>query len=234
MQNKLAQTITYFFLLSYPHTWRSFYDDLIALSSIGGQFQNARGLQLFLRILLSQHDEIADTLIQRSNDDARRNVTIKDEIRVGDMAKLANAWREILIRWTNREDGYLITENCLRVIGSWVCMSTTELSISEYSKLLTDLSIAWIDISLIVTPQYMQLIFGILGNESLRGAACDTLSEIVSKKMKSVDKIELIGLLNLPQLISQLPLGSDPEFTEKVARLTNVVCLDLIKILDEV
>ncbi|KAK9380763.1 armadillo-type protein [Kockiozyma suomiensis] len=212
MQNKLAQTITYFFLLSYPHTWRSFYDDLIALSSIGGQFQNARGLQLFLRILLSQHDEIADTLIQRSNDDARRNVTIKDEIRVGDMAKLANAWREILIRWTNREDGYLITENCLRVIGSWV---------------------SWIDISLIVTPQYMQLIFGILGNESLRGAACDTLSEIVSKKMKSVDKIELIGLLNLPQLISQLPLGSDPEFTEKVARLTNVVCLDLIKILDE-
>ncbi|KAK7204085.1 Exportin-T [Myxozyma melibiosi] len=212
MQNKLAQTITYFFLLSYPHTWPTFYDDLIALSSIGGHLQNARGLQLFLRILLSQHDEIADTLIQRSNDDARRNVTIKDEIRAADMNKLADLWRQILVQWTNREDGYLITDNCLRVIGSWV---------------------SWIDISLIVTPQYMQLIFSILGNESLRGAACETLSEIVSKKMKSADKLELIGLLNLPQLISQLPLGSDPEFTEKVARLTNVVCTDLIKILDE-
>ncbi|KAK9320992.1 armadillo-type protein [Lipomyces orientalis] len=213
MQNKLAQTITFFFLLSYPNTWPSFFDDLLTLSSMGGsQFSNGRGLQLFLRILLAQYEEIADTLIIRSPEVARRNTVIKDAIRVRDMAKLASAWMEILVQWTPRDDGYLIVENCLRVIGSWV---------------------SWIDISLIVTPQYMSIIFGILGNEALRGAACDTLSEIISKKMKSSDKFELVSLLNLPQTIGQLRLGSDVEFTEKVARLVNVVCLDLVRILDE-
>ncbi|KAK9370508.1 armadillo-type protein [Lipomyces kononenkoae] len=212
MQNKLAQTITLFFLLSYPETWPSFFDDLLALSSIGAPLSNARGLQLLLRILVAQHEEIADTLILRSNEVTRRNTIIKDAIRVRDMGRLASAWMEILVRWTSRDDGYLIVENCLRVIGSWV---------------------SWIDISLIVTPQYMSIIFGILGNEALRGAACDTISEIISKKMKPSDKFELISLLNLQQTIGQLPIGSDVEFTEKVARLINVVCLDLIKILDE-
>ncbi|KAK9238514.1 armadillo-type protein [Lipomyces kononenkoae] len=212
MQNKLAQTITLFFLLSYPDTWPSFFDDLLALSSMGGPLSNARGLQLLLRILVAQHEEIADTLILRSSEVTRRNTIIKDAIRVRDMARLASAWMEILVRWTSRDDGYLIVENCLRVIGSWV---------------------SWIDISLIVTPQYMSIIFGILGNDALRGAACDTISEIISKKMKSSDKFELISLLNLPQTIGQLPIGSDIEFTEKVARLVNVVCLDLIRILDE-
>ncbi|KAK9355575.1 armadillo-type protein [Lipomyces doorenjongii] len=213
MQNKLAQTITLFFLLSYPNTWPSFFDDLLTLSSIGGpQLSNGRGLQLFLRILVAQHEEIADTLIIRSSEVARRNTIIKDAIRVRDMARLASAWMEILVQWTSRDDGYLIVESCLRVIGSWV---------------------SWIDISLIVTPQYMSIIFGILGNEALRGAACDTLTEIISKKMKSSDKFDLISLLNLPQTIGQLLIGSEVEFTEKVARLVNVVCLDLVRILDE-
>ncbi|KAK9469029.1 armadillo-type protein [Lipomyces arxii] len=213
MQNKLAQTLTYFFLLSYPHSWPTFFDDLLALTSENGvPLGNARGIQFFLRVLLAQHDEIADTLILRPNDEMRRNSAIKDAIRVNDMAKLANVWMEILVIWTSRDNRYLVIENCLRVIGSWV---------------------SWIDISLIVTPQYMSIIFGILQNETLRGAACDALSEIISKKMKPSDKLELISLLNIPQTVGSLSMGNDIEFAEKVARLTNVVCLDLIKIIDD-
>ncbi|KAK9453788.1 armadillo-type protein [Dipodascopsis uninucleata] len=213
IHNKLAQTLSYIFVLTYPQLWPSIYDELLSLTANGNiAFSNIRGVDFFLRVLLAQHEDIADTLIIRSNDIARRNAYIKDEIRTRDMAKLANVWMEILATWTSQTDGIGTVENCLKVIGTWV---------------------SWIDISLIVTPQYMSIIFGILGNERLRGAACDTISEIVGKKMKSADKLELIYLLNFPQTLSQLQLNSDIDFAERVARLVNVVFCDLVKILEE-
>ncbi|KAK9463534.1 armadillo-type protein [Lipomyces oligophaga] len=213
MENKLSQTVTYLFALTYLQSWPSFYDDILALSSIDGPLlSNSRGLLFFLRVLNSQHEEIADTLIRRSEGTAQRGIALKDAIRARDMTKLTNIWREILLRWGSREDGLVINESCLKVIGSWI---------------------SWIDISLIVTPEYMNIIFSSLGNEPLRKSACDTLTEIVSKKMKPVDKLQLISLFNLPEVISQLPVGRDLEFDEKVARLSNAVSLDLVKIQDD-
>ncbi|KAK9478720.1 armadillo-type protein [Lipomyces japonicus] len=213
IRNKLAQTITYFFLISYPNMWPSFFDDFISIANTSSaSLGNIRGVDILLRIVLAIHEEIADTLIIRPTEVAKRNSIIKDNIRVRDMVKLANVWQQILVQYSSSEVGYTVIENCLIVIGSWV---------------------SWIDISLIVTPQYMSLIFAILGNERLRCSACDTLSEIISKKMKAADKLELISLLNLPQTIGQLQMGDDLEFAERVAKLSNVVSVELIKIMDE-
>ncbi|KAK9475508.1 armadillo-type protein [Dipodascopsis tothii] len=212
MRNKFAQSLTYLFLLSYHTTWPGFYNDLLTLTHGSGQFDSYRGVDLFLRVLLAQHEEIADTLIIRSSEMAKRNADIKDLIRVRDMTKLTEVWMNVLVHWSQLDEGNEITENCLKVISAWV---------------------SWIDITLIVTPRYMNLIFGLLSRKALRGAACDTLTEIISKKMKPSDKLQMISLLSLDQTISQLQLGNDIEFDEKVARLINVISCELTRIMEE-
>jgi len=50
----------------------------------------------------------------------------------------------------------------------------------------------------------MSLIYRFLGHTGLRTAASETLASIVSKKMHSADKLELIALLNLTQVVESL------------------------------
>lgn len=80
----------------------------------------------------------------------------------------------------------------------------------------------------------MTLIYRFLGHTGLRTAASETLASIVSKKMHSADKLQLIALLNLNQVIESLKTDEDVEFTEAMARLVNVQGLELARILMEV
>lgn len=80
----------------------------------------------------------------------------------------------------------------------------------------------------------MTFIFGLLGDQQLRNTACETLVEIVSKKMKHTDKLELIFLLNITDHISNLDLTSDPNFTENIAKLVNAQTIELICICNDV
>jgi len=80
----------------------------------------------------------------------------------------------------------------------------------------------------------MSLIYRFLGHTGLRTAASETLASIVSKKMHSADKLELIALLNLTQVVESLEADEDVEFTEAMARLVNVQGLELTRIIEEV
>ena len=94
--------------------------------------------------------------------------------------------------------------------------------------------IAWIDITLIVNDEYMTLIYRFLGHPALRTAASETLANIVSKKMSSGDKLEMITFLNLTQVVNSLDADQDVEFAEAMARLVNAQGLELTRILLEV
>jgi exportin-T len=95
-------------------------------------------------------------------------------------------------------------------------------------------SVAWIDINLIVNDAYVTLIYRFLGHSGLRTAASETLASIVSKKMNSSDKLQLITFLNLTQVVNAIEADEDVEFTEAIARLVNVQGLELTHILTEV
>ena len=95
-------------------------------------------------------------------------------------------------------------------------------------------SVAWIDITLIVNDEYMTLIYRFLGHPELRTAASETLANIVSKKMSSGDKLEMITFLNLTQVVNSLDADQDVEFAEAMARLVNAQGLELTRILLEV
>jgi exportin-T len=231
IQNKLMQTMTYLFVALYPSSWQSFFDDFRALAGDQAAIGNVNRTStlLYLRMLSQVHDEIADLLVARPEEEKKRNTELKDLIRHRDAQKISLSWQEILAKW--RETDLGLIEMCLRTIGRWV---------------------SWIDISLVVNEAMIGRFLEMAGQQGIsdpdgpqghvRDAAIDTFSEIVGKKMNAAEKLELIVFLNLPNVVGQL-IGSpalsdlnspdyDNDLAETVAKLVNNIVLDIVRILE--
>ncbi|EGC46115.1 karyopherin-beta [Histoplasma capsulatum var. duboisii H88] len=233
IQNKVAQTLTYLFSALYVNGWETFFDDLIRLTYKSPQSSskdNSPGIVFYLRVINSIHAEIGDVLVSRSRVEQDKANLLKDLIRQRDVQKIVSSWQEILSQWQNGSDQ--IAEICLRAIGSWV---------------------SWIDISLIVNQSMLDLLFQQLvrakdvnlpeGGEKVRDAAIDVFTEIVGKKMKPSDKIDMIVFLSLENIVAQLttspPLHDhrftskyDTDLAETVAKLVNMTTIDIVRVLD--
>ncbi|PVH95891.1 Exportin-T [Periconia macrospinosa] len=231
IQNKLMQTMTYLFVALYPSSWQSFFDDFRELAgdqaTIGSV--NYATTLLYIRVLSQVHDEIADVLVARPDDELKRNTELKDLIRQRDIQKISLSWQEILAKWRDTDFG--LVEMCLRTIGRYV---------------------SWIDISLVVNQAMITTFLEMAGQQGIsdpespagrvRDAAIDTFSEIIGKKMNPTEKIGLIIFLNLADIVGQLinsPALADqktPEYdndlAETVAKLVNNILFDIVKILD--
>ena len=229
LQNKLTQTLTFLFVSMYNQGWEGFLADFQALTSLqNGARDNLHGVVLYLRILGSIHDEIADVIITRSSAETKRNTALKDTLRERDAQNVATSWQEILAHWTGRNDS--VVELCLKIVGKWV---------------------SWTDISLIVNQATLNLLFQLAGRtnpthseDKLRDVAIDTFTEIVAKKMKGSDKINMIVFLNLGEVVSQLIASPalndlrttsnyDTDLAEAVAKLVNNVLFDVVKVLED-
>ncbi len=232
IQNKLTQTITYLFKSLYRTNWSSFFDDFLSLTTKEGTSvrNNTPGVFLYLRVVNAVHDEIADVLVSRSAEEQRKDNELKDLVRERDVEKVVRSWQEILSEWRERDAGAV--DLCLRAIGRWV---------------------NWIDIQLVVNEQLLNTLFQLVGyaravsgnivEDNVRDAAIDTFTEIVGKKMKATDKIDMITYLNVSNVITELvaspPLHDlratsnyDTDLAEAVARLANSTVFDIIKALD--
>ena len=226
VQNKLVQTLTYLFVFLYQDGWQGFLDDFIALT--GPQHQNSDGVVLYLRVLGSIHDEIADMMLSRNSVDAKRNADLKDQVRAQDMAKIAQSWKDILALYVGQNDA--IIDMVLKVMAKWV---------------------SWMDIQLVLNQDILGLLLPIVGRSSdsgkedaVRDTAINTLTEIVGKRMKTSDKMELISFLNLREIVARLVASPaltdlkntakyDTDLADAVAKLVNVVMSDVVKALEE-
>jgi len=232
IQNKTAQTLTYLFAALYANGWPTYFEDLLNLTSKtqNGRRDSASGTIFYLRVLNSIHEEIGDQLVPRSRAEQDRANVLKDMVRDRDVQRIALSWQEILNQWRDSND--TIAELCLKAVGRWV---------------------SWIDIGLVVNQQMLELLFEQLaraqkinlrnGEDRIRDAAIDVFAEIIGKKMKAQDKLEMISFLNLEAIVSQLiacpPLRDrrfssqyDVDLAESVARLVNSTVLEVVKILD--
>ncbi|KAJ4292197.1 pre-tRNA nuclear export protein [Collariella sp. IMI 366227] len=225
LQNKLTQTLTYLFASLYKEGWESFIDDFLGLAQ---KDNNLPGVVLYLRILGSIHDEIADLMLSRSSDEAKRNNDLKDLVRERHMRTIAESWKDLLARYSNQND--VVVETTLKVIGKWV---------------------SWADIHLVINQEMLNLLLPLVGRtnatggeDRVRDAAVDTLTEIVAKKMKPSDKVEMISFLNLREIVTQLlaspPLNEwkgtpryDTDLAEAVAKLVNTIMTDVVRVLED-
>ncbi|OTB02266.1 hypothetical protein M426DRAFT_322844 [Hypoxylon sp. CI-4A] len=230
LQNKLTQTLVLLFVSLYKQGWETFVDDILSLTSLpgSGQRDNVPGVILYLRMLSSIHDEIADVMVVRQDNQAQSHTELKDLMRARDVGKVAQSWQELLAQYGNQNDN--IVEMILKVIGKWA---------------------SWIDISLIIHDGMLNLILPLVGRsnnsggeDKVRDAAVEAFTEIVGKKMRPADKAEMIAFLNLREIISQLtaspPLNEfkgtpryDTDLGEAVAKLVNTVVADIIRVLED-
>lgn len=233
IQNKIAQTVTFLFSALYANGWETCFDDLLRLTynnSASSTRDNALGIVFYLRVVNSIHEEIGDVLVSRSRGEQDKANSLKDLIRERDMQKIANSWQEILSAWRDADD--TVVEMCLKAVGSWV---------------------SWIDIGLVVNQTMLDLLFQQLGRaekqelrdseQRVRDAAVDVFTEIIGKKMKPADKIEMILFLNLDSIVTQLsnspPLREnrftfkyDTDLAETVAKLVNITVTDIVRVLE--
>ncbi|KAL2271852.1 hypothetical protein VTJ83DRAFT_1223 [Remersonia thermophila] len=225
LQNKLTQTLTYLFVFLYREGWETFIDDFLALAQ---RNNNIPGVSMYLRILNSIHDEIADVMLSRPDGEAKRNNELKDLIRERHMRKIAESWRDLLARYSNHSDH--VVELTLKTMGKWV---------------------SWIDIYLVINQEMLGLVLPVVGRtrgdgkeDKVRDAAIDTFTEIVAKKMKPGDKVEMISFLNLREIVTQLlaspPLNDwkgtpryDTDLAEAVAKLVNTIMADVVRVLED-
>ena len=244
IQNKITQTITYLFTTMYATEWTTFFHDLLGLTVSSGSSSRDHepGVTLYLRVLVSVHDEIADVLMPRLADDQRRDNDLKDLVRQRDAKMITLSWQELITEWRSKPNQ--IIEQCLTVIGKWV---------------------SWTDISLVLNDTLLNLLFQLLNPpksttkitggypESRNGdetraslrlyAAMDTLIEILGKKMSADDKLELIDVLKIRDIVSQLTecyalrelrstSSYDTDLAESVAKLVNNTVYDIVKAID--
>lgn len=232
IQNKVTQTVTNLFTALYATHWISFFHDILALTSTTGSDtkDHAPGVKIYLRCLISVHDDIADVLLPRSLEEQKRDNELKDLVRQRDTLMIAASWHEIIDYWKFKDEA--IVKLCLTTVGRWV---------------------AWTEIGLAVNDSLLKLLFTYLdppqlsnGSEQInerRDTAIEAFIDILGKKMSSNDKLELINVLNINDAVTRLVESRelsqmrstakyDTDLAEGVAKLVNNTVSDIVKALD--
>ncbi|KAJ3049926.1 pre-tRNA nuclear export protein, partial [Rhizophlyctis rosea] len=226
LRSKYCLILVLLFRHQYPQEWPSFFEDLIALlgsasqpvNGTGGVVQTSGNVQwetmvdVFLRVCLAVDDEIVRLDVVRGVDDLTRNGRVKDVMREGDTARLTTTWFQIL--------------------------STTHATIPTLTPPILQLYaryVSWIDISLVVSPTFMQALYSFLPVPATRTAAIECLTEIVGKGMKPNDKMGLVGVLRVEGVLEGVrgEVEGDPEFGETVAKFVNILGVEVGRVWEE-
>lgn len=181
----------------------------------------------------------------RSRERVARDTAIRDEIRSSQATGIADAvWKVI-------EESFAKTQELASAPTSstdgqgWNMTKSVEITCGA-CEVIGDYA-SWIDISLVVTPDTVNLLSRLLqdNNPNIRSAASDALNGIVSKGMKSPDKMTLLRILNLttmvgdlerktrkPEGVSELP-DEEVIFREHLAKLANAVAVEIAKVVED-
>ncbi|KAJ3271577.1 pre-tRNA nuclear export protein [Terramyces sp. JEL0728] len=203
LRNKLYVLIVLLFRNQYPHQWPTFFDELFSL------IDDPKGVLPFLQILITIDEEVVCLLINRSQEDLARNTLIKDTMRETVVPRLLETWLSILT--TFNQSNMELSAACLKLFGLYV---------------------SWVDINLILQPKFISILLESFSNAKLRIPACECLSNMIMKGMKSSDKLKMIQMLNIFNILGNLNF-SDEEFDGQVAKLINNVGLELCHSYDD-
>lgn len=208
LRNKLAAVMGNLFSYSYTNVNPNFIKDL--LSIVSGQ--SLLAYDLYSRIMLAIHTEIGDRFITRSREIQDRNNVIKDQIRVNDMELLVTDWQKVLSNPEIVKSDDDIIKNYLKIVGSYI---------------------SWMEITLFINQGFISTLLQYLNKPQQRSETCATLIEVISKKMKPLNKIELISILDLCAIINSFKETEDLEFNEWIAKLANQTGLELLYALEQ-
>ncbi|CDK27044.1 unnamed protein product [Kuraishia capsulata CBS 1993] len=216
LRNALAKALGLLFCRTYTSFYPEFLKDFLSMIKTGSGF-NDLATDYYLRVLLFVHSEIGDHLIIKEKETAEISNQLKDAIRALDVVNLTTSWKQILTHYTqtqiaDTELQQTIIENTITVVGNYI---------------------SWIEINLILDEEYLRLLFQFF-NSSIPAHVITTASafvEIMAKKMPAVKKLELLNLLNLTPLISNVNTNNF-DVLMALAKLTNALGCESVRVLD--
>lgn len=228
MRNKMSELVTKLFLLMYGecngNQWNTFFVDLFTILQINSLLDthtlsfSTLGLDYLLRICIYINSEIADQTFIRSKEIQLKNNCLKDQMRLNDIKLLVQIWINTL--------RYVLNDTKQNVDTNLMELTTWSLScIGSY--------ISWIDINLIINPTYINLIYNFLDYNETKIACSNCLCEIITKKMKPIDKLSLISLLNITDKLNSLNHNDDLEIHENLAKLASTIGVELSLIMEQ-
>ncbi|CAN3360415.1 exportin-T [Diutina catenulata] len=208
LRNKLASLFGKLFVSLYLDAHPEFLSDLLSVYRTG----SLAAVDYYTRVLIAMHYEIGDRYISRSREGQDRNNLLKDAIRSKDMDQLVESWREIL----GRADVYgdEIINNTLAIVGHYV---------------------TWMEITLFVSGDLVPTVFSFLQRQGSRNESCQCVIEIIGKKMKPINKLELLSMLDLATTLSTINVSDndDVDFMENLAKLVNQMGLELVMVIEQ-
>lgn len=228
MRNKVSELITKLFLLMYGecngNQWNNFFVDLFTILQINSLLDthtlsfSTLGLDYLLRICIYINSEIADQTFIRSKEIQLKNNSLKDQMRLNDIKLLVQIWINTL--------KYVLNGTKQNVDTNLMELTTWSLScIGSY--------ISWIDINLVINPTYINLIYNFLDYNETKIACSNCLCEIITKKMKPIDKLSLLSLLNLMDKLNSINHNDDLAIHENLAKLASTIGVELSLIMEQ-
>ncbi|XP_065889699.1 exportin-T-like isoform X2 [Dysidea avara] len=206
VKNKMAQLYAMVCVIDYPSRWGSFFSDLLTCVSSG----NLAVIDLYLRVLLAIDTEVVDRDFIHTPEENQRNTLIKDTMREQCVSSLVESWYQIMV--TFEQYNHEVTCLVMKVVGAYV---------------------SWIDINYIANERFSSLLLKYLQVEQLRESSCDCLTEIVSKGMDPLNKIELAETLThtlkeMGVLMTTPSNDDDADFQSKLSKLVNGIGMSLV------
>ncbi|KAJ3334353.1 pre-tRNA nuclear export protein [Blyttiomyces sp. JEL0837] len=212
LRNKYCQVLVLLFRLEFTTNWRTFFDELLSLvtSSASGPRKDVI-VYMFLKICMTIDEEVVSRDIPRLADELKLNAEIKDRMREDAVVKLCDMWFRLLMSDV-AAGGVEVSNACLQIIGVYI---------------------SWIDIKLVVIPDFISTLYGLLQDPTRRMSAVQCLTGIVEKGMSPQDKLDLIEGLNVISVMESIVTLDDEDFFEQTAKFFNLIGIDLCRCYEE-
>ncbi|KCV68775.1 hypothetical protein H696_04194 [Fonticula alba] len=198
-KHKFLTVLVHIFMHEYLTSWGSFFQDILSLIH-----QSPAMVDMYLRILIILDQELISRDIQRFPTEAALATNIKDRMRDTDVPQLVDSWYFILGTYHSSDPGLI--NLCLSVIGIYV---------------------SWIELDLVVTPNFVSAYSSFLKSEQFRDAACECVNGIVLKGMPPLSRLALLDKLHLHNIFEAFIMKSS-DISEPVIKLFNDTAVSLI------
>eukprot|EP00003_Mantamonas_plastica_P022534 TRINITY_DN385_c0_g1_i14.p1 TRINITY_DN385_c0_g1~~TRINITY_DN385_c0_g1_i14.p1 ORF type:complete len:898 (-),score=346.07 TRINITY_DN385_c0_g1_i14:3259-5952(-) len=207
VKNKIALLLTRLAKAELFGGWTNFFNDFLSLLEDDKIY-----LEMWLRLQLTLHEEVVMDDASRTDDEKELNTNIKDLIREQHANDFVEVWVATLEGYGDNVEDVDLCKLCLEVMTHYI---------------------RWMDIVLFANDQVINLLNDALdtdyGEEAL---VC--YQSFVNKGMPAAEKLELLELLNLAELVESKYRPEDLEYHVAMAKLVNSVGYKLVQCWSEV
>lgn len=206
--NKHAQVMVVGLHEFYPARWSAFFNDLFDLLSRSASHPpTADAVAVYFLRIFEYVDERVAAVRERTDrgkEQRARDMAVKDAMREAVIPRAVSVWYSTLCE--SRVRAPEVSRLCLSVVQSYA---------------------EWIDAALLMTPEWINMLYYLMTVSQLRVAACECMLSLIEKKQLPGTKMESLRTLNvvdaLPRIVAMLgvPPSSDDDiaFIDVVAKL---------------